>query len=200
MSMTILTVDDSRTMRDMLKMALSSAGLRVIQAEDGMDGLQVLQQETPRVIITDINMPKLDGFAFLERLQGNPQVVFVTGHNEYAVMAFRTRAVDYLVKPVRRARLSQTLDKLEARCATPDREGLAALLERLAGYRLNPRAPQYADRISVEVAQQGMRLIEVAAVSHFVARGKGTIAMTEAGECLVEYMLRLLESRRPAVC
>ncbi len=58
MTMTVLTVDDSRTMRDMLNLALSGAGFRVVQAEDGMHGLEVLQRETPRVIITDINMPQ----------------------------------------------------------------------------------------------------------------------------------------------
>ena len=69
MSMTILTVDDSRTMRDMLKVALMDAGYRVIQAVDGQHGLEVLEQETPQVIITDINMPKLDGFGFIENVR-----------------------------------------------------------------------------------------------------------------------------------
>ena len=69
MSMTILTVDNSRTMRDMLKVALTDAGYRVVQAVDGMHGLEVLEQETPHVIITDINMPKLDGFGFIENVR-----------------------------------------------------------------------------------------------------------------------------------
>ena len=74
MSMTILTVDNSRTMRDMLKVALTEAGYRVVQAVDGMHGLEVLEQEAPRVIITDINMPKLDGFGFIERVRGESAV------------------------------------------------------------------------------------------------------------------------------
>ena len=84
MSMTILTVDDSRTMRDMLKVALTDAGYRVVQAVDGMHGLEVLEQETPHVIITDINMPKLDGFGFIEsvrrdqRFLGVPILVLTT--------------------------------------------------------------------------------------------------------------------------
>ena len=56
---TILTVDDSRTMRDMLRLALADAGYRVVQAVDGLHGLEVLSSEQPNVIITDINMPRL---------------------------------------------------------------------------------------------------------------------------------------------
>ena len=66
MSMKILTVDDSRTMRDMLRLALSGAGYEVVQAVDGVDGLEVLERETPALVITDINMPKMDGFGFIE--------------------------------------------------------------------------------------------------------------------------------------
>ena len=66
MSKIVLTVDDSRTMREMLMLALSNAGYRVVQAEDGMHGLEVLKDARPDVIITDINMPRMDGFGFIE--------------------------------------------------------------------------------------------------------------------------------------
>ena len=66
MSKTVLTVDDSRTMRDMLQVALTSAGYAVTQAEDGQQGLDVLAGSQPDVIITDIDMPRLDGFGFIE--------------------------------------------------------------------------------------------------------------------------------------
>ncbi|MHB1304125.1 MAG: response regulator [Acidiphilium sp.] len=69
MTMTVLTVDDSRTMRDMLRLSLVEAGFRVVQAEDGAHGLEVLRDETPDVIVTDINMPRLDGFGFIEALR-----------------------------------------------------------------------------------------------------------------------------------
>ena len=65
MSMTVLTVDDSRTMREMLRLALADAGFRVVQAEDGIHGLEVLQAEQPQVIVTDINMPDIHGLELL---------------------------------------------------------------------------------------------------------------------------------------
>ncbi|WP_264596392.1 response regulator [Rhodoblastus acidophilus] len=72
MSMTILTVDDSRTMRDMLNLALSEAGYQVVQATDGAHGLEVLRAEKPDIVITDINMPRLDGFGFIEAVRQDP--------------------------------------------------------------------------------------------------------------------------------
>lgn len=66
MSRTILTVDDSRMMREILLHVLTEAGFEVVQAEDGLDGLSVLETSSPDVIITDINMPRMDGYGFIE--------------------------------------------------------------------------------------------------------------------------------------
>jgi len=68
-SLTILAVDDSRTIREMLGHTLRQAGYQVITAEDGVHGLEVLQTERPDVIVTDINMPRLDGFGFIEAVR-----------------------------------------------------------------------------------------------------------------------------------
>lgn len=106
MTIMILTVDDSRTMRDMLKMALTDAGFRVKQAEDGQHGLEVLAQETPRVIVTDINMPKLDGFGFIEAVRGEeryrsiPILVLTTeSDNEKKLRAKQAGATGWIIKP-----------------------------------------------------------------------------------------------------
>ncbi|MBV8474421.1 MAG: response regulator [Hyphomicrobiales bacterium] len=121
MSMTILTVDDSRTMRDMLKVALSEAGYRVVQAVDGMHGLEVLQQESPRVIITDINMPKLDGFGFIEnvrkddRFLGVPILVLTTESSaEKKSQARRAGATGWIVKPFDSVKLVDVVRRVAA--------------------------------------------------------------------------------------
>jgi two-component system, chemotaxis family, chemotaxis protein CheY len=69
---TILTVDDSRTMRDMLKLALIGGGYTVLQAEDGFEALELLKTEGADVVITDINMPRMDGFALIEGVRADP--------------------------------------------------------------------------------------------------------------------------------
>ena len=106
MSKTILTVDDSRTMRDMLMLALSNAGYRVVQAEDGVRGLEVLLGETPDVIVTDINMPRLDGFGFIEGVRGDnrnravPILVLTTeSDSDKKERARRAGATGWIIKP-----------------------------------------------------------------------------------------------------
>ena len=106
MSMTVLTVDDSRTMRDMLRMALVGAGFRVTQAEDGMHGLEVLEADPPQVIVTDINMPRLDGFGFIEAVRRNarhagiPILVLTTESDaEKKMRARNAGATGWIVKP-----------------------------------------------------------------------------------------------------
>ncbi|MWD26483.1 response regulator [Aquicoccus sp. SCR17] len=69
MSLKILAVDDSRTMRNLISAALGRAGFEVDLAEDGEDGLRRLADALPDVIITDINMPRLDGFGFIENVR-----------------------------------------------------------------------------------------------------------------------------------
>ncbi|MEO8115478.1 MAG: response regulator [Phenylobacterium sp.] len=93
-------------MRDMLRLALDEAGFRVIQAEDGVHGLEVLAGESPDVIITDINMPRMDGFGFIEgvradaRLRGVPILVLTTeGDPAKKERARAAGATGWIVKP-----------------------------------------------------------------------------------------------------
>jgi two-component system chemotaxis response regulator CheY len=102
----ILTIDDSRTMRDMLRMTLVDAGYVVIQAVDGMDGLDVLKKERFDVVITDINMPKLDGYGVIRHMRADsgyddtPILVLSTENDQKTKDIGRDAgATGWLVKP-----------------------------------------------------------------------------------------------------
>lgn len=106
MSKTILTVDDSRMMREMLLMVLNGAGFNVVQAEDGQEGLSVLADAAPDVIITDINMPKLDGYGFIEGVRADDRYravpILVLSTESSAEKKGRARdagATGWIVKP-----------------------------------------------------------------------------------------------------
>ena len=121
MSMTVLTVDDSRTMRDMLKLALSEAGYNVIQAEDGIHGLEVLQGSSPDVIITDINMPRMDGFGFIEEVRSDPRhrgvpilVLTTESDDEKKSRARMAGATGWIVKPFNPVKLVDAIRRVAA--------------------------------------------------------------------------------------
>jgi two-component system chemotaxis response regulator CheY len=121
MSMTILTVDDSRTMRDMLKLALSDAGFRVVQAEDGVHGLEVLRDEVPDVIVTDINMPRMDGYGFIKGVRSDdrhravPILVLTTESDaEKKDRARRAGATGWIVKPFDPVKLVSAIRRVAA--------------------------------------------------------------------------------------
>ena len=121
MSQLVLTVDDSRTMRDMLHLALSEAGYRVVQAVDGMDGLERLEAETPDVIVTDINMPRMDGFGFIEGVRrhdkhrATPILVLTTeSDTEKKMRARAAGATGWIVKPFNPVKLVDAIRRVAA--------------------------------------------------------------------------------------
>lgn len=121
MTKTVLTVDDSRTMREMLMLALQDAGYRVVQAEDGVHGLEVLQAENPDIVITDINMPRMDGFGFIEGLRADPAfsgvpVLVLTTESDAAKKqrAREAGATGWIVKPFDPVRLVDAVRRVAA--------------------------------------------------------------------------------------
>jgi len=119
--MKILTVDDSRTMRDMLRMALVKAGFNVVEAVDGEHGLEVLNANGADVIITDINMPKLDGFGFIEAVREDASyratpILVLTTESDPAKKdrARRAGATGWIVKPFHPEKLVEAIRRVAA--------------------------------------------------------------------------------------
>ena len=119
MSKTVLTVDDSATIRTMLQCALVDAGFRVVQACDGLEGLEQLRGEAPDVIITDINMPRLDGFGFIEKVRQSeahrrtPILVLTTeSDDERKARARGLGATGWIVKPFDAAKLVDAINRV----------------------------------------------------------------------------------------
>lgn len=119
MSKRILTIDDSKTMRDMLMLTLAEAGFDVLQAVDGQDGLDVLENEQVDVVITDINMPRMDGYEVIRQLRKNPNhkttpilVLTTESEAEKKNLAREAGATGWMVKPFDPDRLIATVRKV----------------------------------------------------------------------------------------
>ena len=118
---TILTVDDSATMRDLLHASLAKLGYRVIQAVDGADGLATLQNQQADLIITDINMPRLDGIGFIKGVRNDarhrtiPILVLTTETDpELKDRARLAGATGWIVKPFDPGKLADAIRRVTA--------------------------------------------------------------------------------------
>ena len=123
MNKTVLTIDDSRTMREMLNHALVEAGYRVLQAVDGVEGLEVLQANGAEidVVITDINMPRLDGFGVIEGVRADPAhratpILVLTTESDAAKKerARSAGATGWIVKPFNPVKLVDAVPRVAA--------------------------------------------------------------------------------------
>jgi two-component system, chemotaxis family, chemotaxis protein CheY len=115
----ILTIDDSKTMRDMLMLTLAHAGFDVLQAVDGQDGIDVLGDQRVDVVITDINMPKMDGYEVIRCLRKSPVhkstpilVLTTESDTEKKNLAREAGATGWMVKPFDPERLIATIRKV----------------------------------------------------------------------------------------
>jgi len=115
----VLTVDDSAAIREMLSYVLKSAGHKVIEAEDGMDGLQKALSRQVDLVITDQSMPKMDGITLVKALRALPQykkvpiLLLTTESSDSMKDEGRTAgATGWLVKPFDPTKLIEVVDKV----------------------------------------------------------------------------------------
>jgi len=131
MSISALIIDDEQLARDELKYLLDSVGgVEVVaQGANGIEAVNLIEEYQPDLVFLDVQMPGLDGFAVIQRLversrlrhggkDGDlPQIVFATAYDQYAVRAFDVNAVDYLLKPFERKRVSEAVERARLRMA-----------------------------------------------------------------------------------
>lgn len=115
----ILAVDDSRTIRDLLALALTSAGYEVTLAENGQQGVDLLDEVAPDAIISDINMPELDGFGLVQAVRAHPRhaatpILMLTTESapDLKARARAAGATGWIVKPFEPEKLVRALQMI----------------------------------------------------------------------------------------
>lgn len=127
----ILIIDDDAGFSDLLRIHLSAAGYQVQVAEDGVAGGRALLEQAPDLVVSDLNMPFLDGFELLRLLHGDPEtasipVILLSGRSDGDTMAKAVQlgAADYLTKPVTRDQLLESIEaclsRIKGRRNPPD--------------------------------------------------------------------------------
>jgi two-component system, LytTR family, response regulator len=130
-----LIIDDEPLARMIVKEYLQKhRDIELLQeCNDGFEGLKAIQQFQPDMIFLDIQMPKINGFEMLELIDQPPAVIFTTAFDEYAIKAFESHAIDYLLKPFSQDRFDKAVQKMmEQRTISPVSKISEPLLEAAA--------------------------------------------------------------------
>ncbi|HEY6333987.1 MAG TPA: LytTR family DNA-binding domain-containing protein [Blastocatellia bacterium] len=196
----VVIADDERPARSFLTAMLRDfEDVEIVgEAQTGAEAVELIEGEKPDLALLDLQMPELDGLGVVRLLRKNatPLVAFVTAYEEYAVSAFELNAVDYLLKPVERARLRETINRAQERLERADlREGaLTGLRAAVADFdKLSP--PRYLERIPVR-ARNEIRIIPTARIASIVADGELLHLSTLENEVhIISYRLKDLEAR-----
>ena len=185
-ALNVLIVDDELPARERLKRLVEELpGCSVAAVcSNGSDALPLVGRLKPAVVLLDIRMPGMSGIEVarhLSALEEPPAIVFTTAYDEYALEAFESQAVGYLLKPVRSERLAQAL-KQASRLRTPQLLGLGTPAEPLGARQ----------HVAVRVRDE-LKLIPVKEIRYFRADQKYVTVRHSRGEDLIDEPLKQLE-------
>jgi two-component system LytT family response regulator len=193
-------VDDEPLAIERLERLLAGFdSLRIVgSATDPAQALDYLNSESGKsidVLFLDIQMPGINGFELLSRLNEQPLVIFTTAYDEYALKAFEVNSIDYLVKPIELDQLARAIKKLDRLhpVRKPDWQRNPGLLKELAA-SLRGQLFDYPRRIASRVGER-ISFLDLDAVTHFVAQDKLTYAVVNGHRHCVDQTIAELERR-----
>ena len=196
----VVVADDERPARSFLVAFLQSFDdVTVVgEATGGKEAVAIIEQERPDLALLDLQMPELDGIGVVRVLKKRrmPLIAFVTAYDEYAVRAFEVNAVDYLLKPVERARLRETLNRAQMRMEHADllSEQKSRVRASIDAYEAAAKAP-YLERVPVR-QRDNVLLVPVSQIASIVADAELlTITTVHNVRHTINYRLKDLEAR-----
>ncbi|MBA4122728.1 MAG: response regulator [Acidobacteria bacterium] len=196
----IVIADDERPARLFLKSILQDFedALIVGEAENGAEAIEIIKETKPDLALLDLQMPEATGIDVVKLLKKSqlPLVAFVTAYDEFAVQAFDVNAVDYLLKPVEKGRLRETLNRAHERLEQTDfRETESANLKAaIAVYEKTP-AQALLERIPIRLRDE-ILLLPVSEVVSIVADGELLqITNLQNKKYTINFRLKDLEAR-----
>jgi two-component system LytT family response regulator len=196
----VVVADDERPARAFLITLLRTFDdvLIVGEAASGKEAVTLIERERPDLALLDWQMPELDGFGVVKALkkQDTPLIAFVTAYDEYAVRAFEVNAVDYLLKPVEKARLREALNRAQERMEHSEiiAEQASRVGAAVEAYETAVRSP-YLERIPVRQREEVV-LVPVSQVASIIAEGELLhITTIQKARHTITYRLKDLEQR-----
>lgn len=186
----VLIVDDEPLATEIVKEYLAEyPQFEIIKVcHDGFEGLKALQTSKPDLMFLDVQMPKLNGFELLELVEDSPAVIFTTAFDQYALKAFDTHAVDYLLKPFSKARFAKSIEKFL------QLEQTVALREMLESEERTHQ--EAAQRVVLKVKNE-IKIIPVPEIKYLEANDDYVNIFTKEGKFLKNKTLSYFEKSLP---
>jgi two-component system LytT family response regulator len=187
-----LVDDEPLALRRLARMLEATGRVEIVgQSSDPEAAIDAIRAAADLdLVFLDISMPDIDGFEVCARLPATVMVVFTTAHDEHALRAFQTNAIDYLLKPIRDDELSRSLDKLDRLRELPAADARDQLARAMASIAL-ARGP---DRVASRLGDR-IHLVELDRITHFVAEDKLTYAVTAERSFVIDASIAALEER-----
>lgn len=192
-----IVIDDEPAARRLMKNLLEDYRdvVEVIgEAGNGKDAIAIIEELKPDVIFLDIQMPDLTGFEVIDRLNVKPNIIFTTAYEQYAIKAFETFSIDYLLKPIKEERLEQSINKLKQfgrLVSTIDVTGLQEIIRQF-------QTPQKATALPIKTGDR-INLIRFENISYLEASDKYVFIYTHDGQKhLTDQSLTTLITKLPA--
>lgn len=200
MKLRIVIADDERPARLFLKNLLAEFEDAEIvgEAENGAEAIELIEKHKPDLALLDLQMPEVGGLEAIGLIRKNalPLVAFVTAHDDYAVRAFEVNAIDYLLKPIDRARLRETLNRAHERLERADlRETETANLQAAIAIIEETANPRFLERIPIRQRDE-IVLLPVREIASIIADGELLCLTTARNErYTINFRLKDLENR-----
>lgn len=187
----VIIIDDEPLARSIVKEYLQAHNeIEVVQeCNDGFEGVKAIMQHKPHLIFLDIQMPKINGFEMLELMEEKPSVIFTTAFDEYAIKAFETHAVDYLLKPFTKERFDKALEKFFSQ-APIQKKHTEELLQSATNL------PSQSERIVVKTAGK-IKIIPVPEILYLEAADDYVKIYTKEGSFLKNKTMSFFENSLP---
>jgi two-component system LytT family response regulator len=192
-----IVIDDEPAARRLMKNLLleHSDVVEIIgEASNGKEAIEKIGKLKPDLIFLDIQMPDLTGFEVIEQLNEKPNIIFTTAYEQYAIKAFETFSIDYLLKPIKEERLAQSIEKLKKFGRfnqSIDVNGLQEIIRQF-------QAPKKATALPIKTGDR-INLIKYENIAYLEAQDKYVCVFTLEGQkYLTDQSLTILEEKLPS--
>ena len=191
-----LIVDDEEPARIRLIQLLANYQENVTiigEATNGIEAVEMISFLKPDIVFLDISMPGKDGFEVIKNLSHVPYIIFCTAYDQYALQAFETNSIDYLVKPVKAERLAITMEKVRRLSGNNDYSQILHWVEE----KIETRRKEVVTSFPVKVGDRVI-FIKTDDISYFEANEKYVELFTRQGKkYLLDQSLSYLEGKLP---